>query len=155
MEWWVAVADGPITDQCTLLVPVEIKHSGLAKVWQRSRLITKHPNYTYSFPLHQCLNPKHRVPFKARSLSTTIAMPMSEAELKRLAHSEYWDDRYAEVGPDEQVHEWFKSFKDLSPFFDRHLFQVRGPETAPNILHLGSGDSVSPLGRFPCMTTTA
>lgn len=67
---------------------------------------------------------------------------MSELELKRLAHSEYWDERYANVGPDEQVHEWFRSFDDLVPMFERHLFQVRGPETAPKILHLGSGDSV-------------
>ena len=67
---------------------------------------------------------------------------MSEAESKRLAHSEYWDERYAEVGPDEQVHEWFRSFNDLESFLDHNLFQVRGPETAPKILHLGSGDSV-------------
>ncbi|KAL8999119.1 MAG: hypothetical protein Q9169_002007 [Polycauliona sp. 2 TL-2023] len=66
---------------------------------------------------------------------------MSDAEAKRLAHSEYWDDRYAEVGSDKRVYEWFRSFNDLEPFFDRHLFQVRGPETAPKILHLGSGDS--------------
>ncbi|OAP59320.1 hypothetical protein AYL99_06618 [Fonsecaea erecta] len=69
---------------------------------------------------------------------------MSEAELKRLARSEYWDERYAKVGPDEQVHEWFRTFNDLEPFLDRHLFQVRAPETAPTILHLGSGDSTIP-----------
>lgn len=68
---------------------------------------------------------------------------MTTAELQRLAHSEYWDERYAEVGPDEQVHEWFRSFNDLMPFLDRHLFQAREPETCPRILHLGSGDSVS------------
>ncbi|RMZ76195.1 hypothetical protein DV737_g4933, partial [Chaetothyriales sp. CBS 132003] len=51
-------------------------------------------------------------------------MLMSEAELKRLAHSEYWDERYGEVGPDEQVHEWFRSFDDLVPLFDRHLFRM-------------------------------
>ena len=67
---------------------------------------------------------------------------MSDAETKRLAFPEYWDERYAEVGSDEQVHEWFRSFGDLEPFLDRHLFQVRGPETSPKILHLGSGDSV-------------
>lgn len=67
---------------------------------------------------------------------------MSEAEAKRLAHAEYWNERYSEVGPDKQVHEWFRSFNDLESFLDRHLFQVRGPETAPKILHLGSGDSV-------------
>ncbi|RMD41793.1 hypothetical protein DV735_g3301, partial [Chaetothyriales sp. CBS 134920] len=69
---------------------------------------------------------------------------MSEAELKRLAYAEYWDERYGQVGPDEQVHEWFRSFDDLGPFFDRHLFQVRSPETNPKILHLGSGDSKIP-----------
>lgn len=68
---------------------------------------------------------------------------MQAAELKRLAHHDYWDERYAEVGPDEQVHEWFRSFNDLRPFLDTYLFQIRGPETAPRILHLGSGDSVS------------
>lgn len=80
---------------------------------------------------------------KATTLPSAIAMSMTTAELQRLAHSEYWDERYAEVGPDEQVHEWFRSFNDLKPFLDRHLFQVREPETCPRILHLGSGDSVS------------
>lgn len=70
-------------------------------------------------------------------------MPMQAAEIERLAHHDYWDERYAEVGPNEQVHEWFRSFNELRPFLDQHLFQVRKPETAPNILHLGSGDSVS------------
>lgn len=68
---------------------------------------------------------------------------MSVAETKRLAHIEYWDDRYAEEGSDKQVYEWFRSFNDIEPFFNRHLFQIRGPETAPRILHLGSGNSVS------------
>ncbi|KAL8719304.1 MAG: hypothetical protein Q9225_003668 [Loekoesia sp. 1 TL-2023] len=71
-------------------------------------------------------------------------MPMSDAESKRLAHAEYWNHRYAEVGSDKQVHEWFRSFNDLEPFLDRHLFQIRGPETAPKIIHLGSGDSTIP-----------
>ena len=67
---------------------------------------------------------------------------MSDEEGKRLADPSYRDSRYANVGPDEQVHEWFKSFKDLESFLDSYLFQARGPETAPKILHLGSGDSV-------------
>ena len=67
---------------------------------------------------------------------------MSDAETKRLALAEYWDERYGTVGPDQQVHEWFRSFQDLEPFFSRRLFQVRGPETAPRVVHLGSGDSV-------------
>lgn len=70
-------------------------------------------------------------------------MSTQTAESKRLAHFEYWNERYAKVGLDGQVHEWLRSFDDLIPFFDRHLFQVRRPETAPKILHLGSGDSVS------------
>lgn len=69
---------------------------------------------------------------------------MSNAETKRLAYSEYWNHRYSEVGFDEQVHEWFRSFNDLESFFDRHLFRPRGPETVPRILHLGSGDSTIP-----------
>ncbi|KAL8836219.1 MAG: hypothetical protein Q9170_002996 [Blastenia crenularia] len=69
---------------------------------------------------------------------------MSDAETKRLAHPEYWDDRYAEVGSGKVVHEWFRSFNDLELFFDRYLFQVRGPQTTPKILHLGSGDSTIP-----------
>ncbi|ETN45308.1 uncharacterized protein HMPREF1541_09139 [Cyphellophora europaea CBS 101466] len=73
---------------------------------------------------------------------------MSDAEVKRLAYSEYWNERYAEVGSDGQVHEWFRSFTDLEPFFTRHLFQIRGPETLPKILHLGSGDSTIPQDLF-------
>ncbi|KAL9596060.1 MAG: hypothetical protein Q9219_006046 [cf. Caloplaca sp. 3 TL-2023] len=65
---------------------------------------------------------------------------MLDPEGQHLAHAEYWDERYAQVGPTEQVHEWLRSFRDLEPFLNRHLFQPRGPETAPKILHLGSGD---------------
>ncbi|KEY68193.1 hypothetical protein S7711_09104 [Stachybotrys chartarum IBT 7711] len=71
-------------------------------------------------------------------------MPGAEDENERLAHADYWDERYAQTGGDEQVHEWFRSFNDLSEFFARHLLQTRGPETAPRILHLGSGDSTVP-----------
>jgi hypothetical protein len=73
---------------------------------------------------------------------------MSDAESKLLAHAEYWDDRYANVGPERQVHEWFRSFRDLEPFLEQYLFQVRPPRTAPDILHLGSGDSVGQFARF-------
>ncbi len=72
---------------------------------------------------------------------------MSDSETKRLTSPEYWDERYAATGSDNQLHEWFGSFGDLEPFFDRHLFQVRGPQTQPKILHLGSGDSVKALFR--------
>lgn len=67
---------------------------------------------------------------------------MTEAEAKRLAHSEYWDERYGEVGPDRQVHEWFRSYNDLEPFLTQYLFNVYSPEADPRIVHLGSGDSV-------------
>lgn len=104
--------------------------------------------------MQRCLSPEHipvvcSPPYtgiitSAGSLNgDLLPMSMSTAELKRLGHPDYWDERYAKVGPDEQVHEWFRSFKDLTPFFDRHLFQVRPPTVAPRILHLGSGDSVS------------
>ena len=46
-----------------------------------------------------------------------MSTPTAAAELTRLAHSEYWDERYAEVGLDAQVHEWLRSFNDLMPFF--------------------------------------
>jgi hypothetical protein len=69
-------------------------------------------------------------------------MAGADDENERLAHADYWDERYAQTGGDGQVHEWFRSFNDLSEFFARHLLQTRGPETAPRILHLGSGDSV-------------
>ncbi|KEF58974.1 uncharacterized protein A1O9_03817 [Exophiala aquamarina CBS 119918] len=74
----------------------------------------------------------------------------TESELKRLAHCEYWDERYARAGPDEQVHEWFRSFDDLVPVFDRHVFRLREPKTAPKILHLGSGDSTIPADLSKC-----
>lgn len=72
---------------------------------------------------------------------------MSTAVVKRPSHSEYWDERYAKVGADEQVHQWFQSFKDLVPSFNQRLFKVRTSETNPRILPLESGDSVSLLGR--------
>ncbi|ERF70801.1 hypothetical protein EPUS_08988 [Endocarpon pusillum Z07020] len=69
---------------------------------------------------------------------------MAHDATESLTCPEYWDERYAEVGADKQLHEWFRSFSDLEPFFARHLFQIRGPETALKILHLGSGDSTIP-----------
>ena len=65
---------------------------------------------------------------------------MSDAELERLAHPDYWDEQYARVGPDQQLHGWFRSFEDLLPLFEQNLFK-RLLES--KILHLGSGDSVS------------
>jgi EEF1A lysine methyltransferase 4 len=68
---------------------------------------------------------------------------MTEAEAERLAHASYWDERYSEVGSDGNVHEWFRSFEDLEPFFETNLFKAFPAESSPKILHLGSGDSVS------------
>ncbi len=63
-----------------------------------------------------------------------------------LSHASYWDERYARAddSTSDPTHEWFRSFSDLVPFFERHLFTVPGltPEDNPLILHLGSGDSV-------------
>lgn len=66
---------------------------------------------------------------------------MSDSVLERLSHADYWDEQYSEVGPDEQLHEWFRSFDDLLPFFQQNLLARPGSEV--KILHLGSGDSVS------------
>ncbi|KAI1334031.1 S-adenosyl-L-methionine-dependent methyltransferase [Xylariaceae sp. FL0016] len=71
-------------------------------------------------------------------------MPVEGDENERLAHADYWDERYAEIHGDQQVHEWFRSYQDLEEFFDRHLFQSYPSSTAPRILHLGSGDSTVP-----------
>lgn len=67
-----------------------------------------------------------------------------DEENKRLAYAEYWDDRYAET-EGGQLHEWFRSFKDLDEFFSRHFFEAYPHGAAPRILHLGSGDSVRVL----------
>lgn len=67
---------------------------------------------------------------------------MSDDELKQLANPEFWDGRYAIAEADKPTHEWFRTFDELLPFLEPHLFAVRGPLTHPKILHLGSGDSV-------------
>jgi EEF1A lysine methyltransferase 4 len=69
-------------------------------------------------------------------------MNMNADDIKRLAHADYWDERYAGTGPDQQLHEWFRGFDELNQLFTRHLIDTRPPTTAPRILHLGSGDSV-------------
>ncbi|XWX00070.1 hypothetical protein V2A60_008087 [Cordyceps javanica] len=69
---------------------------------------------------------------------------MSEdEENERLAYADYWDDRYAQT-EGGQLHEWFRSFKDLNEFFGRHFYETYPPSAAPRILHLGSGDSTIP-----------
>lgn len=70
---------------------------------------------------------------------------MNEQELKALGHPEYWNNRYNEA----DGHEWFRSFKELQPLLVKEL-----PEAGsnPKIIHLGCGDSVSPL-RLPGLGT--
>jgi hypothetical protein len=84
---------------------------------------------------------------KDSSILTHLTMPGDDSENERLAHADYWDDRYAQTQQGQQVHEWFRSFQDLDEFFSRHLFQTRAADTSPHILHLGSGDSAS----CPCL----
>jgi hypothetical protein len=74
---------------------------------------------------------------------------MSPEESERMVLSEYWDERYSEVQPDKQLHEWFKSFRDIEAFLEQHLLQIKSPDTSPEILHLGSGDSVSSQRSLP------
>lgn len=67
---------------------------------------------------------------------------MSDKELEQLAHPEFWNERYATAEADKPTHEWFRTFDELMPFLEPHLFDARGPSTKPRVLHLGSGDSV-------------
>ncbi|WYZ45747.1 hypothetical protein EsH8_VIII_001063 [Colletotrichum jinshuiense] len=67
---------------------------------------------------------------------------LSEAEA--LATPEFWNERYTKSDGSNPTHEWFRTFAALEPYFQRHLFSQRSPETAPRIMHLGSGDSTIP-----------
>ncbi|KAM0531466.1 hypothetical protein ACHAP9_006197 [Verticillium nonalfalfae] len=69
---------------------------------------------------------------------------MSNEELEKLAHPEFWDERYSTAEADTPTHEWFRTFDELLPFLEPNLFGSRGPLTNPKILHLGSGDSTIP-----------
>ncbi len=69
-----------------------------------------------------------------------------DEELKELAHPKYWDERYrseqktAQDGtPDLDSYEWFRSFKQLRPFFEDNLSP---PSSECHTLHLGCGNSV-------------
>ncbi|KAF2626034.1 hypothetical protein BU25DRAFT_345099 [Macroventuria anomochaeta] len=71
-------------------------------------------------------------------------MPKTD-EGAALGYASFWDERYSKAGDStEPTHEWFRDFASLEPFFERHLFATRMPETKPKILHLGSGDSTVP-----------
>ncbi|KAH9890176.1 S-adenosyl-L-methionine-dependent methyltransferase [Xylariomycetidae sp. FL2044] len=63
---------------------------------------------------------------------------------KELSRPEYWDEAYTGIEPDQQKHEWFRTFRDLEQFFERRIFHAYAPEMHPRILHLGSGDSTIP-----------
>ena len=67
---------------------------------------------------------------------------MSDEDLERLAHPEFWDERYSVAETDKPTHEWFRTFDELLPFLEPNLFEARPAATNPKILHLGSGDSV-------------
>ena len=67
---------------------------------------------------------------------------MNDDEVKRLAHADYWDERYSAAESETPTHEWFRTFDQLLPFLEPRLFQLRPASTSPRILHLGSGDSV-------------
>ncbi|KXL50011.1 hypothetical protein M433DRAFT_74677 [Acidomyces richmondensis BFW] len=71
-----------------------------------------------------------------------MASPTDEAEA--LAQPEYWNDRYSKSEGSNPTHEWFRSYRDLQPFFARHLFENFKAQDDPKILHLGSGDSTIP-----------
>jgi bisphosphoglycerate-dependent phosphoglycerate mutase len=64
-------------------------------------------------------------------------------DLQRLTAVQFWDERYAKVDDDKPTHEWFRTFDELEPFFQKHLFKdIQGERKDARILHLGSGDSV-------------
>ncbi|OHW96446.1 methyltransferase type 11 [Colletotrichum incanum] len=67
---------------------------------------------------------------------------LSEAEA--LATPEFWNERYTKSDGSNPTHEWFRTFAALEPYFQKHLFSQRSPESAPRIMHLGSGDSTIP-----------
>ncbi|TDZ29565.1 EEF1A lysine methyltransferase 4 [Colletotrichum spinosum] len=67
---------------------------------------------------------------------------VSEAEA--LATPEFWNERYTKSDGSNPTHEWFRTFAALEPYFERHLFSQRAPESSPRIMHLGSGDSTIP-----------
>ncbi|CAI0655355.1 unnamed protein product, partial [Colletotrichum noveboracense] len=71
-----------------------------------------------------------------------MSADLSEAEA--LATPEFWNERYTKSDGSNPTHEWFRTFAALEPYFQKHLFTERSPETSPRIMHLGSGDSKIP-----------
>ncbi|GAB1313469.1 hypothetical protein MFIFM68171_03679 [Madurella fahalii] len=64
-----------------------------------------------------------------------------------LSHASYWNERYSQSDGSTPTHEWFRSFPDLEPFFERNFFASPGltAKDNPVVLHLGSGDSTIPV----------
>jgi hypothetical protein len=69
-------------------------------------------------------------------------MVRTKEDQKELAFAIYWDGRYNISDGEQPTHEWFKNYDALRPFLTKAIFQDRGVEKNPRILHLGSGDSV-------------
>lgn len=74
------------------------------------------------------------------SKRTFPEMGSKEESLRELAHPEYWDARYSKDDADAKVYDWLRHFDALEPFLTKHLPPVA---SEPEILHLGSGNSVS------------
>ncbi|KAI7265264.1 hypothetical protein KC343_g3314 [Hortaea werneckii] len=71
-------------------------------------------------------------------------MSKADKDAQALAHAEFWDERYTKSDGSGPTHEWFRSYSDLEPFLERHLFKTYPPARNPGILHLGAGDSTVP-----------
>ncbi|GIZ46834.1 hypothetical protein CKM354_000994300 [Cercospora kikuchii] len=71
-------------------------------------------------------------------------MSVVDREVGALARSEYWDAIYAKSDGKSTTHEWLRSYNDLQPFPEKHLFAPFQPAQDPKILHLGAGDSTVP-----------
>ncbi|KXX78260.1 Endothelin-converting enzyme 2 [Madurella mycetomatis] len=72
---------------------------------------------------------------------------MAASNDQALSHALYWDERYSQSDGSTPTHEWYLSFPDLEPFFERNIFASPGltAKDDPIVLHLGSGDSIVPV----------
>jgi len=70
----------------------------------------------------------------------------SNEEQAALTYAAYWDEHYSQP-QSAQTHEWYRSFDDLEPFFERNLFTSPGhtPQNDTLVMHLGSGGSTIPV----------
>ncbi|KAK7206692.1 S-adenosyl-L-methionine-dependent methyltransferase [Myxozyma melibiosi] len=63
------------------------------------------------------------------------------SEVDKLQTKEYWDTRYQKDG-EAKTFDWFKTFKDLEPFFRKHIsWDNEGTGSSLKILMLGCGNS--------------